>query len=136
MRFGKQGYRDNANHKYTYNEALRKVHEAEGSIFPILIQPITNDSGRNIGGENALYTLAASTGGRVFHASVGPRLNKAFADVLKALRTQYFIGFYPKNVPLTKNPFHNLEVRVKTKELRAEARTGYYGDSLSTAKPK
>ena len=122
--------------KYTYNEALRKVHEAEASIFPILIQPITNDSGRNIGGENALYTLAASTGGRVFHASVGPRLNKAFADVLKALRTQYFIGFYPKNVPLTKNPFHNLEVRVKTKELRAEARTGYYGDSLSTAKPK
>ena len=122
--------------KYTYHEALRKVHEAEGSIFPILIQPITNESGRNIGGENALYTLAASTGGRVFHANVGPRLNKAFADVLKALRTQYFIGFYPKNVPLTKNPFHNLEVRVKTKELRAEARTGYYGDSLSTAKPK
>ncbi len=122
--------------KYTYDEALRKVHEAEGSIFPILIQPITNESGRNIGGENALYTLASSTGGRVFHAIVGPRLNKAFADVLKALRTQYFIGFYPKDVPLTKNPFHNLEVRVKTKGLRAEARTGYYGDSLNTVKPK
>jgi Ca-activated chloride channel homolog len=118
--------------KYTYHEALKKVHEAEASIFSVLIQPITNESGRNLGGENALYTLASSTGGRVFQASVGPRMNAAFADVLKALRTQYYMGFYPKDVPLTKNPFHTLEVRLKRKGLRVEARTGYYGDSLNS----
>ncbi len=119
--------------KYSYHQALRRVHEAEASIFSVLIQPITNDAGRNMGGENALYTLAASTGGRVFHASVGPRLNAAFTDVLKALRTQYYLGYYPKNVPLNKNPFHSLEVRVKRNGLRTEARAGYYGDSSGAA---
>jgi Ca-activated chloride channel homolog len=122
--------------KYTYQQALRRSHEAEAAIYSILIQPITNDSGRNLGGENALYTMAASTGGRVFHASVGPRLNAAFSDVLKALRTQYYLGYYPKNVPLTRNPFHSLEVRVKRQGLRAEARAGYYGDSSPTAPPQ
>ncbi len=118
--------------KYTYHEALKKVHEAEASLFSVLIQPITNESGRNLGGENALYTMASSTGGRVFHTSAGPRMNAAFADVLKALRTQYYVGFYPKDVPLTKNPFHTLEVKLKRKGLHAEARTGYYGDSLNS----
>ena len=120
--------------KYSYQQALRRVHEAEASIFAVLIQPITNDAGRNLGGENALYTLAASTGGRVFHANVGPRLNTAFTDILKALRTQYYLGYYPKNVPLNRNPFHSLEVRIKQKGLRAEARAGYYGDSSEAGK--
>ncbi len=119
--------------KYTYHQALRRAHEAEASIFSVLIQPITNDAGRNLGGENALYSLAASTGGRVFHASVGPRLNATFTDILKALRTQYYLGYYPKNVPLNKNPFHSLEVRVKRTGLHTEARAGYYGDSSGTA---
>ena len=122
--------------KYSYQQALRRVHEAEASIFSVLIQPITNDAGRNLGGENALYSLAASTGGRVFHASVGPRLNAAFTDILKALRTQYYLGYYPKNVPLNKNPFHTLEVRVKRKGLLTEARAGYYGDSSAAAIPE
>jgi hypothetical protein len=32
-------------------------------------------------------------------------------------------------VPLTKNPFHNLEVRTKSASLRVSARNGYYGES-------
>ncbi len=45
------------------------------------------------------------------------------------LRTQYVLGFYPRGVPLTKDPFHRLDVRVKSPELRVSARNGYYGDS-------
>ena len=39
---------------------------ADAVVYPILVMPITNDAGRNIGGENALTTIAAGTGGRVF----------------------------------------------------------------------
>jgi Ca-activated chloride channel family protein len=51
-----------------------------------------------------------------------------FADIISELRTQYVLGFYPRNVPLTKNPFHKLEVRVKSPDLRPSYRQGYYGD--------
>ena len=40
-------------------------------MYPIVVIPITNDAGRNIGGENALTTLSAGTGGRVFTAQLG-----------------------------------------------------------------
>ena len=69
-------------------------------IYSVLVMPITNDAGRNIGGENALTTLGARTGGRVFAPNLGPGIDKAFTDILKELRTQYLLGFYPKNVPL------------------------------------
>ena len=121
--------------KYTYQQALRRAIESEIAIYSILIQPIKNDAGRNTGGENALYSLAASTGGRVFQSTVGLRLNEAFANVLRALRPQYYIGFYPTSVPVSKNPFHKLELRLAKGGLHAEARNGYYGDTLNEVRP-
>ena len=37
-----------------------------------------------------------------------PRWISAFDQILRDLRTQYLLGFYPKNVPLTKDRFHTL----------------------------
>jgi hypothetical protein len=39
------------------------------------------------------------------------------------------LGFYPKNVPLTKDRFHRLEVRVRRPDLQVKARNGYYGET-------
>ena len=54
----------------------------------ILIVPITNDAGRNTGGETALTTLAARTGGRVFAATLGNALDAAFAGDGQAVAFQ------------------------------------------------
>ena len=116
-----------------FHGALRAAQMADTVIYPVLVMPITNDAGRNIGGENALTTMAAGTGGRVFAPSVGPELDRAFADIIRDLRTQYLLGFYPKDVPLTKNPFHALTVRVRHPDLRVSARNGYYGESEAQA---
>jgi Ca-activated chloride channel family protein len=97
-------------------------------IYPVVVMPITNDAGRNIGGENVLTFMAQGTGGRTFLPSVGAQLDKAFNDIITELRTQYLLGFYPRNAPLTKERFHKLEVRVKPPELRVSARNGYYGE--------
>ena len=91
--------------------------------------PITNDAGRNVGGENALTIMAQGTGGRTFLPSIGKELDKTFGDIITELRTQYLLGFYPHDVPLTKDPFHKLEVRLKSPELRVSARNGYYGEA-------
>jgi Ca-activated chloride channel family protein len=82
-----------------------------------------------IAGEHVLLYMAEGTGGRVFMPTVGPELDKAFADIVSELRTQYMLGFYPRNVPLTKDRFHKLQVKVNRPQLQVSSRNGYYGDS-------
>jgi Ca-activated chloride channel homolog len=112
-----------------FHEALESIQRADAIMYPIVVIPISNSAGRNIGGENALATLAAGTGGRVFRPSSAPELDRAFADILRELRTQYLVGFYPKDVPPTKDRFHLLKVTVPNNKLRVITRSGYYGDA-------
>jgi Ca-activated chloride channel family protein len=112
-----------------YHQALESAQRADTIMYPILVVPITNDAGRNVGGENALTTLAAGTGGRVFTPSLGAQLDRAFDDILRELRTQYLIGYYPKDVPPSKDRFHALKVTVQGRSLRVSTRSGYYGET-------
>ncbi len=114
----------------TYHAALEAAHRNDAVIYSILVVPIVNDAGRNIGGEHALEQFAAGTGGKVFQPTVGAALDKAFDSILRDLRTQYLLGYYPKNVPLTRNRFHTVKVETTTPALRVQSRSGYYGDSV------
>ena len=89
--------------------------------------------GRNIGGENALTTLSQRTGGRVFEPSLGAALDQAFDQILRDLRTQYLIAFYPRDVPPTKERFHSLEISLAKSGLQVKARNGYYGEAQQNA---
>jgi Ca-activated chloride channel family protein len=108
--------------------ALEAAQLADAVIYPVVVMPITNDAGRNIGGEHALQFMAEGTGGRPFLPSLGAQLDKAFAEIITELRTQYLLAFYPHGAPLTKDRFHKLEVRVARPDLRVSARNGYYGE--------
>ena len=66
---------------------------------------------------------------------IGTAMDKAFSDILKELRTQYLLGFYPKDVPLSKNKFHQLTIGVRDADLRVSARNGYYGEAESGSGP-
>jgi Ca-activated chloride channel family protein len=112
-----------------FHQALEAAQLADAILYPVLVVPISNPAGRNVGGENALTSLAAGTGGRVFTPNLGTQLDQAFDDILRELRTQYLIGFYPKDVPPTKDRFHNLKVGVQGRNLRVLTRSGYYGES-------
>lgn len=114
-----------------YHDALRAAHEADTVIYGILAMPILNDAGRQIGGEHALFGISQSTGGKMFTPTF-KGIDLAFEEILRDLRTQYLIGFYPKDVPLTKEPFHKIEIRTMRPELRVVSRTGYYGDALAS----
>ena len=85
--------------------------------------------GRNVGGENALTTFAQRTGGRVFAPTLGAEMDSAFDQILRDLRTQYLLAFYPKDVPLTGDRFHLLQVSTRDPKLRVIARSGYYGEA-------
>jgi len=110
-------------------KCLKAAQFADAVIYPVVVVPITNDAGRNVSGEHSLIFMQQGTGGRSFFPGVGKELDQAFTDILAELRTQYFLGYYPKDVPLTKNPFHTLEVKVDQPDLRVQARNGYYGEA-------
>jgi Ca-activated chloride channel family protein len=112
-----------------FHQALEAAQLADAVIYPVLVVPITNDPGRNTGGEHALTTLAQGTGGRVFEPTLGEALDQAFTEILRELRTQYLLGYYPKNVPPAKERFHRLEVRLLRPDLRVLSRSGYYGEA-------
>jgi Ca-activated chloride channel family protein len=114
-----------------FQRATEAAQLADAVIYPVLVVPITNDAGRNTGGENALTTLAERTGGRVFAPSLGAALDQTFDQIIHDLRTQYLLGFYPKNVPPTKEPFHTLAITLGDPQLQVKARNGYYGEAQS-----
>ena len=109
-----------------YPDALAAAQEADAVIYPIVVVPIESDAGRNTGGEHALATLAASTGGRIFYPEGFNRLDTAFADILHELRTQYMLGFYPHGVAQHTRAFHRTQVETQDPSLHVLARTGYY----------
>jgi Ca-activated chloride channel family protein len=110
----------------SYHDALRAVHRADAVVYGIVVVPITNDAGRNIGGEHALISIGQSTGGRVFFPSVGRDLDAAFDQILRDLRTQYLLAYYPKNLPEIKSKFRPIRVQLKRADLQAFTRGGYY----------
>jgi len=110
-----------------FHAALQSAQLAEVSVYPVVIVPISNDAGRNIGGEHALTTIAERTGGRIFLPTSSAGLEGAFRDLIRELRTQYLIGYYPHDVPPSHNPFHTTTVKFTRSGLRAITRSGYYG---------
>ncbi len=115
------------------HQALEATQLADAIIYPIVVMPITNDAGRNIAGENVLTFMAQGTGGRTFVPTLGAQLDKTFRDIISELRTEYLLGYYPHNVPPTKDRFHKLQVSVNKPELQVFARNGYYGDADASA---
>src|SRR5262249_42296805 len=75
-----------------FAEALEAVQLADAGVYSIIVVPITSDAGRNLGGENALKTMSASTGGLAFRQYSERDLDKTFRQIERDLRVQYLLG--------------------------------------------
>jgi Ca-activated chloride channel homolog len=118
----------------TYADALEQALRNEVMIYSLIDVPIEASAGRDTGGEHALITLAEQTGGKYFYVSDGG-LNNAFSRVSDDLRTQYVLGYYPKNQEPGKL-FHRIVVtipRAAPNEFNVRNKTGYYADSPARA---
>jgi Ca-activated chloride channel family protein len=114
----------------TYAQALEAALRNEVMIYSLIDVPIEASAGRDLGGEHALITLAEQTGGKSYYVSEGG-LDKAFARVSDDLRTQYLIGYYPKNQEPGRN-FHRVQVtipRAAAEAFNIRHKTGYYIDA-------
>lgn len=116
----------------TYDQALESALRNEVMIYSLIDVPIEASAGRDLSGEHALITLSEQTGGKYFYVSDGG-LDQAFAKVSDDLRTQYLIGYYPKNQEPGR-AFHRLTVtipRAAPDQFNVRHKVGYYADSQS-----
>lgn len=116
--------------KVNFQRALEGLHRANAVLYAVLLVPVAGDAGRNLRGENALIQLTQWTGGKIFFPSLGASLDDAFQEILRDLRTQYLIGYYPKDVPPSKDRFHRVQLGVKRPGHSVSARNGYFADAL------
>lgn len=124
---------DDTMQESTYAEALEHALRNEVMIYSLIDVPITASAGRDTGGEHALITLSEQTGGKYFYVNQGG-LDEAFEKVSDDLRTQYLIGYYPRNqVPGL--DFHRITVtipRAAAGDFNLRYRTGYYADTTES----
>ena len=117
----------------TYAKALEQALRNEVMIYSIIDVPIEASAGRDLGGEHALITLAEQTGGKSYYVGDGGLggLDRAFARVSDDLRTQYLLGYYPKDQEPGR-AFHRVQVTVPRAAAQAfnlRYKAGYYMDS-------
>ena len=113
-----------------FADALRSAHASESAIYALIVLPIRSDAGRNRGGEHALITLAKNTGGEAFIQHGADNLDEAFSQILRNLRTQYLLGYYPHDdQTATGEDFRKVEIRVAREGAVVLARSGYFASA-------
>ena len=115
--------------KVDYKEAVRAAEEAEALVYSIIVVPIENSAGREIGGEHALIQLSEDTGGKHYYATSVAQLDEAFRKISDELRTQYLLAYYPSQ-HTSFSEFRRIEVKVvgaaESPGYRVRHRAGYY----------
>ena len=113
--------------KLTRNQAVEAAQKADTVIYSIFYQ----DPGAygpffgGGGGEAELRKMSDETGGRVFKVDRRHPLEEAFQQLQDEMRSQYAIGYTPTNDEKD-GSYRRLEVRLANKDLKAQARKGYY----------
>jgi len=90
-----------------------------GSPFPM---PQGND------GKKVLEKISNETGGRMFVVSKKEPIEKIYAQIEEELRSQYRLGYTPERRSDAPAGYHKLHVATKEKDLKVQARAGYYGE--------
>jgi Ca-activated chloride channel family protein len=115
--------------KVDYHEAVRAAEEAEAIVYSIIIVPIENSAGREIGGEHALIQLSEDTGGKYYYATSIAQLDDAFRKISDELRTQYLLAYYPSQ-RTSFSEFRRINVKVggvaDASAYQVRHRAGYY----------
>ena len=84
----------------------------------------------NVGsGAGALRKMAQQTGGSSFRVSRRGGLSGIFQQIQDEMRSQYSIGYSPKR-GLDQPGFRKITLKSPRKDLRIQARDGYYADAI------
>lgn len=107
--------------RYKIREAVEAAQKADTMIYSIYYADRRNYPGS----DSDLKKMSDETGGRVFHVDGRNSLQDIFTQIQEEMRSQYSIGYTPTN-PNKDGSYRKLEIRTAAKELKVQARKGYY----------
>ncbi len=114
---------------YKIEQAIEAAQRADAIIygFYYVDRGFYMQNGFGFGGtsDSALKRMAEDTGGRVFHIDRKTTLQDAFRELQDEMRSQYAIGYTPSN-SAKDGSFRRIEIRTANKDLKVQARKGYY----------
>jgi VWFA-related protein len=114
--------------RMTRNQAVEAAQKADAVIYSIDYQDPSAYGPFGFGGaggEGELRRMSDETGGRVFKVDRKHSLDEVFQEIQDEMRSQYAIGYTPTN-DVRDGSYRRLEIRLANKDLKAQARKGYY----------
>ncbi len=77
------------------------------------------------GGEGALKKMSDETGGHMYRVDRKHTLDEVFKELQEEMRSQYAIGYTPVN-DAKDGSYRKIDIKLSSKDLKAQARKGYY----------
>ncbi len=112
-------------------EALLAAQKSDAIIYSIYYSDPGAYSSFDFGPTDAaLKRMSEETGGRVFKVDRKHPLNDAFTQIQEEMRSQYAIGYTPTN-PQKDGTYRRIEIKTRDKDLKVQARKGYYASKPS-----
>jgi VWFA-related protein len=115
--------------RYKIQEAIEAAQKADAIIYGIYYvdRAFYMRGGFVFGGvsDSALRRMAEETGGHVYQVDRKYSLDDIFNQLQQDMRSQYALGYTPTN-PTKDGTFRKIEIRTSDKDLKVQARRGYY----------
>jgi len=112
-------------------DVAREVAGFADAVVHVIV-PVTNAGRRagpsSVAGAAPLHELASRTGGQLFTVESAAPITNAFTRALEEFRTSYVLRYLPAGV--SRDGWHELEVRVKGGPYDVRARKGYAASLL------
>lgn len=86
-----------------------------------------------VDGKKVLERISNETGGHMFEVSKKEPIDKIFAQIEDELRNQYNLGYTPNRAADATSGYHKIHVATKQKDLKVQARAGYYAEQQATS---
>jgi VWFA-related protein len=108
--------------RYRLDQAIKAAQMADAIVYGIVY---SDPRYSGWGGDGDLKRLATETGGRTLRIDRKHSLPDIFKEIQEELRTQYALGYTPANS--TKDgSFRKIEIKTPDKDLKVQARKGYF----------
>jgi VWFA-related protein len=109
------------------DEAIAAALRADAIIYSIFYVDDNFARGYYSGDEGTLKRLSEDTGGRSFRVNRKTTLDDIFRMIQEEMRSQYAISYSPANSEKD-GGFRKIEIKSKNKDLRVQARKGYFAN--------
>ncbi|HTP87301.1 MAG TPA: VWA domain-containing protein [Candidatus Acidoferrales bacterium] len=107
------------------NQAIEAAQKADAVIYSIDYEDPRYHGMFGPSGEGDLKKMSDETGGHVYRVDRKNTLEQVFKELQDEMRSQYSIGYTPSN-NAKDGSYRHLEIRTGNKELKVQARKGYF----------